>query len=121
MFLPATSAAGSMLYKFSLYGGLGLFSLFVLYDTTKIVEHAYTKGDAFDPYTESVGIYLDAINIFVRCASVCVGSCRVRAWSPPPLVALATEPPRSTRLPSSGSPVRALCTWRPTVLCVHGV
>jgi hypothetical protein len=41
--LPAASAAGGILYNVSLYGGLGLFSAFVLYDTNKIVSNAHRK------------------------------------------------------------------------------
>lgn len=42
MFLPATTALGAGLYSMSLYGGLILFSGFLLYDTQRIVNKAQT-------------------------------------------------------------------------------
>ena len=49
-FLPATGALGATMFNVSLYGGLALFSAFVLYDTSKVITHAYERGDDFDPY-----------------------------------------------------------------------
>lgn len=40
MFLPPTTALGAGLYSVSLYGGLLLFSAFLLYDTQRIVAQA---------------------------------------------------------------------------------
>lgn len=40
MFLPPTTALGAGLYSISLYGGLLLFSAFLLYDTQRIVAQA---------------------------------------------------------------------------------
>nr|XP_012215294.1 PREDICTED: uncharacterized protein LOC105667817 [Linepithema humile] len=40
MFLPPTSVLGSGLYSVALYGGLLLFSGFLLYDTQRIIKHA---------------------------------------------------------------------------------
>lgn len=40
MFLPPTTALGAGLYSISLYGGLLLFSAFLLYDTQKIIKQA---------------------------------------------------------------------------------
>ena len=40
MFLPPTTALGAGLYSISLYGGLLLFSAFLLYDTQKIIYKA---------------------------------------------------------------------------------
>jgi FtsH-binding integral membrane protein len=65
MFNPMSPA----LYNIWLYGGLGLFSLFVLYDTQMILNRAKTQQH-FDPITNSIGIYLDAINIFIRFAMI---------------------------------------------------
>lgn len=39
-FLPPTTALGAGLYSISLYGGLLLFSGFLLYDTQKIIARA---------------------------------------------------------------------------------
>ena len=41
-FLPPTTALGAGLYSISMYGGLVLFSLFLLYDTQKIMKKAET-------------------------------------------------------------------------------
>lgn len=53
MFLPATTALGAGLYSMSLYGGLILFSGFLLYDTQRIVNKAQTHPNytvqKFDP------------------------------------------------------------------------
>lgn len=53
MFLPATTVLGAGLYSMSLYGGLILFSGFLLYDTQRIVHKAQTHPNfadqKFDP------------------------------------------------------------------------
>lgn len=75
MFLPPTTKLGLSLYSMSIYGGLILFSMFLLYDTQKIVkkaEHQYQ----FDPINESISIYMDTINIFMRIASILAGGNR---------------------------------------------
>lgn len=41
-FLPPTTALGAGLYSVSIYGGLLLFSAFLLYDTQRIVKQAET-------------------------------------------------------------------------------
>lgn len=54
-FLPPTTALGAGLYSVALYGGLVLFSAFLLYDTQAIIKHAETypaygvQGRQFDP------------------------------------------------------------------------
>lgn len=52
-FLPATTALGAGLYSMSLYGGLVLFSGFLLYDTQRIVRkaetHPISSMQKFDP------------------------------------------------------------------------
>ena len=48
-----------------LYGGLLLFSAFVLYDTQKIIHQAKTHP-RYDPISASLGIYLDTIMLFER-------------------------------------------------------
>ena len=53
------------LFNIWLYGGLVLFSAFVLYDVQKLVHKAKTRA-VFDPINESLGIYLDAIMLFER-------------------------------------------------------
>lgn len=70
LFFPATAAA-SAIYNISTYGGVALFSGFVLYDTSVIVESARKKPHGmYDAVNESMGIYLDTINIFIRIASI---------------------------------------------------
>lgn len=53
MFLPATTVLGAGLYSMSLYGGLLLFSAFLLYDTQRIVRaaetHPYYGVQKYDP------------------------------------------------------------------------
>lgn len=58
MFWPSKA-----LFNVWLYGGLGLFSLFVLYDVQKIMYNAKRKS-VYDPINESLHIYLDAVNLF---------------------------------------------------------
>lgn len=69
MFFPPTTKLGLSLYSISIYGGLILFSLFLLYDTQKIVHKAEISSH-FDPVNHSISIYLDAVNIFVRLATI---------------------------------------------------
>jgi FtsH-binding integral membrane protein len=51
------------LFNVWLYGGLLLNGALVLYQTQKIIHNAKTRQH-FDPVNESLGIYLEAINIF---------------------------------------------------------
>lgn len=69
MFLPPTTRLGLGLYSLSIYGGLVLFSMFLLYDTQKIVHRAETVAH-FDPVNHSISIYLDTLNIFMRIATI---------------------------------------------------
>ena len=66
----------SMLYPGSkaltsiwLYGGLALFSAFVLYDVQHVLHRAKTQH-VYDPISGSIGIYMDAVNLFVRFAMI---------------------------------------------------
>ena len=61
MFLPQSRG----LHNIWLYGGLGLTSLFTLYHTQAIIYRAKTE-QRFDPLGNSIGIYMDAVNFFVR-------------------------------------------------------
>merc|ERR1711994_1098036 len=73
-FLPASTALGAGLQSISLYGGLVLFSGFMLYNTQKIIHraenHSQYSMQKYDPVNNSVGIYLDTINIFIRIAQI---------------------------------------------------
>lgn len=72
MFMPPTTRLGSGLYAMTVYGGLVLFSLFLLYDTQKIIKKAEThpvhSEKSFDPINASISIYMDTMNIFIRIA-----------------------------------------------------
>ena len=74
MVLPATAfRALAVTEALSLYGGLGVFGAFVLYDMSKILEHARLAqmgAIPADPLRESIGLYLDAINIFTRLVAI---------------------------------------------------
>lgn len=77
MFLPPTTMLGAGLYSMSLYGGLLLFSAFLLYDTQRIIRAAEVyplyAEHPFDPVNASVSIYLDTLNIFVRILTILAG------------------------------------------------
>lgn len=76
MALPAGTAA-SALGSVSMYGGAALFGGLVLYDTARIIHNAETMSDdEFDPVNQSIGIYLDALNLFVRIATMMAGNRR---------------------------------------------
>jgi len=68
MFFPASA----FLTSITLYGGSGLFGLFVLYDTQKILILA-KENENYDPMTQSLAIYLDTLNIFIRIATIISG------------------------------------------------
>ncbi|KDR16249.1 growth hormone-inducible transmembrane protein-like [Zootermopsis nevadensis] len=74
MFLPPTTVLGAGLYSIAMYGGLVLFSGFLLYDTQRIIRAAEIypmyASHPFDPVNASISIYLDTINIFIRIASI---------------------------------------------------
>uniref|UniRef100_A0A7S2U0G5 Uncharacterized protein n=2 Tax=Lotharella oceanica TaxID=641309 RepID=A0A7S2U0G5_9EUKA len=61
--------ANPILTTITLYGGLGLFGGYVLYDTQKMQSNAQ-RNKIYSPINESFGIYLDTINIFVRLAEI---------------------------------------------------
>uniref|UniRef100_U5EQS8 Putative growth hormone-induced protein n=1 Tax=Corethrella appendiculata TaxID=1370023 RepID=U5EQS8_9DIPT len=77
MWLPPTTALGAGLYSISLYGGLLLFSGFLLYDTQKIIKraegHPLYAARPFDPVNSAISIYMDTLNIFVRIVSILAG------------------------------------------------
>ncbi|XP_003748660.1 growth hormone-inducible transmembrane protein [Galendromus occidentalis] len=76
-FLPPTTALGAGLYSMSMYGGLLLFSAFLLYDTQKIMRRAETHPQygvvPYDPINNSISIYADTLNIFIRIAMLLGG------------------------------------------------
>jgi len=68
MFFPAAY----WLHNIALYGGLGLFGLYVCHDTQKILYHAQMDRE-FDPINRQIGIYMSTINIFTRVAAILAG------------------------------------------------
>lgn len=80
MWLPPTTALGAGLASMSLYGGLVLFSGFLLYDTQRMVrkaevypQYAYAP---YDPINASMSIYMDVLNIFIRIVTILSGGQR---------------------------------------------
>jgi FtsH-binding integral membrane protein len=71
IFYPSSPA----LWSIWTYGGIALFSAFVLYDTQKILYKAKTQ-QRFDPCWNALSVYLDAINLFVRFAAIFGGNRR---------------------------------------------
>lgn len=71
-FLPPTTNLGLSLYSISIYGGLLLFSLMLLYDTQRVIKgaemHPYRHPVRYDPINSALHLYMDIINIFVRMA-----------------------------------------------------
>lgn len=81
MFLPATTALGAGLYSISIYGGLLLFSAFLLYDTQRIIAQAERHptvpamygAKPYDPVNAALSIYMDTLNIFIRIVTILTG------------------------------------------------
>jgi len=65
MFFPGST----LLMNVSLYGGLGLFGLYAAHDAQRVLHDAQV-AERFDPIGEQMGLYLDAINIFVRIVQI---------------------------------------------------
>jgi growth hormone-inducible transmembrane protein len=77
MVLPVTALRSlAVVEMISLYGGLAVFSGFVLYDTQAIMARA-RRGHR-DPVAESLSLELDIINIFIRLVTIFGGSSRRR-------------------------------------------
>uniref|UniRef100_U3FAU8 Growth hormone-inducible transmembrane protein n=1 Tax=Micrurus fulvius TaxID=8637 RepID=U3FAU8_MICFL len=79
MFLPPTSVLGAGMYSVAIYGGLVLFSLFLLYDTQHVIRRAERQPylvvgvRKYDPINACMGIYMDTLNIFIRVAAMLAG------------------------------------------------
>jgi FtsH-binding integral membrane protein len=59
----------TLLNNIWLYGGLALFLAYVLYDVNQIKIKAERQA-VFDPMKESLHIYLDTVNIFIRVLTI---------------------------------------------------
>lgn len=74
MFLPPTTVAGATLYSVAIYGGLALFSMFLLYDTQKVIKRAEIVPvygvQKYDPINSMLRIYMDTLSIFMRVATI---------------------------------------------------
>lgn len=57
------------LHNVVLYGGLIVFSGLTMTDTQRMLEHAKHSSD-YDPINESLNIYLDYINLFIRIIQI---------------------------------------------------
>ncbi len=65
----------TILSNICLYGGVAVFSGFVLVDTQSMIKRARLQRD-FDPINSCIGLYMDSINIFVRMISILSSSRR---------------------------------------------
>jgi len=65
MFFPGST----LLMNVSLYGGLGLFGLYAAHDAQRVL-HDAQMAQRFDPIGEQMGLYMDAVNIFVRIVQI---------------------------------------------------
>jgi len=61
--------ASPILHNIVLYGGLGLFGGYVLFDTQKLQYNAQ-HNRVYSPIDQSYSLYLDTINIFIRMAQI---------------------------------------------------
>jgi len=64
MFVPATSAWAPLLHNISLYGGLGLFTLYIAYDTQVMVAE-YEMGQD-DHLRHAINLFINFQAIFTR-------------------------------------------------------
>jgi len=61
--------ASGLLYGIAVYGGTAVFSLFVLFDTQKILERSKYSAQ-YDPINNCLGIYMSTINIFINMVNI---------------------------------------------------
>jgi FtsH-binding integral membrane protein len=88
-FFPAGTALGAGLASIVVYGGLILFSAFLLYDTQKVIKKAeltpaggyqtmynqygqpmQVTTPSFDPINAQLSLYMDILNIFIRMVMI---------------------------------------------------
>lgn len=64
------------MYSVAIYGGLVLFSMFLLFDTQKVVKYAEITAlygaQRYDPINLMLGIYMDILNTFLQIVSILV-------------------------------------------------
>ncbi len=71
MFVPVTSAWYPLLHNVMMYGGLTLFTLYVAYDTQKMIDE-YEMGED-DHLKHAVDLFIDFKNIFTRILILLMG------------------------------------------------
>lgn len=64
MFVPATSAWAPLLHNIMLYGGLGLFTIYIAYDTQTMVAE-YEMGED-DHLRHAINLFINFQAIFTR-------------------------------------------------------
>ena len=69
---------GGGLYMIAVYGGVVLFSALMLYQTQSIVAQCerLPQHMNYDPISASIGIYMSAVNLFVRILNILSNSKR---------------------------------------------
>eukprot|EP00908_Phaeocystis_cordata_P026421 Transcript_8904.p1 GENE.Transcript_8904~~Transcript_8904.p1 ORF type:complete len:421 (+),score=104.93 Transcript_8904:56-1318(+) len=135
MFVPVTSAWYPLLHNVYLYGGLGLFTLYIAYDTQKMIDE-YEMGED-DHLKHALDLFIDfKARAHMRRAAPCrrVGPCAPHAvphslvapracclLAPPPhqllraadhLLARTSPPPGARRLRCAGPRGRAAARGR---------
>uniref|UniRef100_A0A183BRZ6 Growth hormone-inducible transmembrane protein n=1 Tax=Globodera pallida TaxID=36090 RepID=A0A183BRZ6_GLOPA len=88
---PPNTALGASLASVVVYGGLILFSMFLLHDTQRVIkmaegQHHYSRFGGqqmqlaspyqYDPINAQLSIYMDILNIFMRLAMILGGGQR---------------------------------------------
>uniref|UniRef100_A0A7E4VL27 Growth hormone-inducible transmembrane protein n=1 Tax=Panagrellus redivivus TaxID=6233 RepID=A0A7E4VL27_PANRE len=92
LFFPPGTALGAGLASIVVYGGLILFSAFLLYDTQRVIKKAeitpaggyqtfynqygqpvQTVVSGYDPINAQLSIYMDILNIFIRMVMILGG------------------------------------------------
>jgi len=67
--------ASGLLYTIAIYGGTAVFSLFVLFDTQRMLENSkYLQH--YDPINNCIGIYMSTINIFINMVNILISGKR---------------------------------------------
>lgn len=74
-FMKPSGALGGGMYAIAVYGGVVLFSALLLYQTQSVIkrcEMTHMYGE-YDPISNSIGLYMTAINLFVRILNIVQG------------------------------------------------
>ena len=71
MFCPVTSPWYGVLHSVSLYGGLGIFSLYIAYDTQMMIQD-YKEGQR-DTHTAALNMFINLKAVFTRFLIIFIG------------------------------------------------